>query len=155
MGHWDKVNIISAVGANRKLYFQLKVGMAFQNGDFVKFLRHLLRHVKGKLVVFIDGGGLHKGEEFYVFLAENAHRLRVEPLPPYGFEYNPDEGVWGHLKSVDMRSFAPRNTKELVTRLWKGLRRMRRRPKLIASFVRKSKLPRADVELLLNQTGRR
>ena len=155
MGHWDKVNIISAVGADQRLYFQLKFGEAFQNPDFVNFLRHLLRHIEGRIVVFIDGGGLHKGEEFYVFLAENADRLRVEPLPPYGFEYNPDEGVWGHLKGVELRSFAPRNTPELVGRIRRSLRKMRRRPRLIGSFFRKSKLPRTDVEMLLNHAGRR
>jgi transposase len=155
MGHWDKVNIISAVSTDQRLHFRLKVGEAFHNGDFVSFLKHMLHHVEGRLVVFVDGGGLHKGEEFYVFLAENQDRLRVEPLPPYGFEYNPDEGVWGYLKGVELRSFAPRNTPELVARLRKGLGKMRRRPRLIGSFFRKSKLPRADVELLLNRPGRR
>lgn len=155
MGHWDKVNIISAVDPNGKLHFRLKVGDAFNNGDFVRFLRHMLRVVEGRLVIFVDGGGLHKGEEFYVFLAEHAARLRVEPLPPYGFEYNPDEGVWGYLKTAEMRSFAPANTRELTTRLRRGLNKMQRRPRLIRSFFRKSKLPRPDVEMLLNQGGRR
>lgn len=155
MGHWDKINIISAVGSNQKLHFRLKKGEAFHNGDFVEFLRHMLRHIEGKLVVFVDGGGLHKGEEFYVFLAANQDRLRVEPLPPYGFEYNPDEGVWGYLKCAELRNFAPRNTPELVARLRKGLGKMRRRPRLIGSFFRKSKLPRADVGMLLNHAGRR
>lgn len=152
-GHWDKVNLMSAVGTNGKLHFQLKLGESFCNADLVKFLKHLLRKVKGRLVVFIDGGGLHKGEALYVFLAKHADRIRVIPLPPYGFEYNPDEGVWGHLKNVELNSFTPKTTPELVHRVRGRLRAMQRRPGLVGSFFLRSKLPREDTELLLNQAG--
>lgn len=152
-GHWDKVNLMSAVSSNGKLHFQLKLGESFCNRDLVTFLKHLLRTVKGRLVVFIDGGGLHKGEELYVFLGEHANRIRVVPLPPYGFEYNPDEGVWGHLKKVELNGFAPKTTPELVQRVRGRLRAMQRRSELIGSFFRRSKLPREDTELLLHQSG--
>lgn len=68
-------------------------------------------------------------------------RLRLVGLPPYGFEYNPDEGVWDHLKWVQLRNFTPRGTEELVRGLRHGLRRVQHRPDLIASFFRKSNYP--------------
>jgi len=153
MGKWEKVGMISAVGSNGKLHFQFKLYKSINQGDLVKFLKHLLRHQKGKLVVFWDGAQQHKGVEVKEFLAKHKNRLRVEFLPPYGYDYNPDEGVWENLKWDRLRNFTPRNTKELVHGLRNGLRRIQRQPRLVRAFWRKTKLPRADVQRLLSQSG--
>ena len=143
---------MSGVTHTGKLYFHLKVGSAFRQPHLMGFLRRLLRHIPGEIVVFLDQGGPHRGPLLRGFLRKHP-RIRIEYLPPYGFEYNPDEGVWDHLKWVHLRNFTPMDTDELVAALRRGLRRLQWRPKLIASFFRNSKLPRKDVELLLNQAG--
>ncbi len=142
--------MISAVGTTRRLYFRFKLQEAIHHGDVAAFLEHLLRHVPGRLVVFLDGAKQHRGPAIEDVL-EDHPRLRLEFLPPYGFEYNPDEGVWDHLKWTQLRNFTPHDTQEQVGALRKGLRGIQGRPGLIASFFRKSKLPRRDVELLLRQ----
>ncbi len=151
-GKWEKVGMISAVGTTRRLYFRFKLQEAIDHGDVARFLEHLLGHVPGELVVFLDGARQHRGLGIDGVL-ERHPRLRLEFLPPYGFDYNPDEGVWDHLKWVQLRNFTPHDTGEQVGALRKGLRVIQRRPGLIASFFRKSKLPRRDVELLLKKAG--
>ncbi|MGQ0535675.1 MAG: IS630 family transposase [Methanobacteriota archaeon] len=151
---WDKVSMISAVGSNRKLHFQFKLQESFKHGDVAKFLRHLLRHVKGRLVVFLDNAQQHKGSEVSAVGEAYQDRLLVLPLPPYGFDYNPDEGVWTHLKWAQLKNLTPHDTDELVAELRKGLRRSQRRPRLVASFFLESKLPKNDVRVLLNRAGR-
>lgn len=152
MGRWTRVHLMSAVTHRGKLTFQLQVGRAFRQPDLVRFLRRLGRHIPGPIVVFLDRGGCHRGPLLRTFLEEHP-RIRLEYLPPYGFEYNPDEGVWDHLKWVQLRNFVPPDTEGLVAGLRRGLRRIQRKPGLIASFFRASKLPKEDVQMLLNQCG--
>ncbi len=113
--------MISAVGTPGKLYFRFKLQEAIDHFDIARFLEHLLRHVPGKLVVFLDGARQHRGPGIEGVL-ERHPRLRLEFLPPYGFDYNPDEGVWDHLKWTQLRNFTPHDTGEQVGALRKGLR---------------------------------
>jgi hypothetical protein len=61
----------------------------------VRFLRHLLRHILGKLLVIWDGAPIHRCQAVKDFLAQGAaHRLHLEPLPGYAPDVNPDEGLF-------------------------------------------------------------
>lgn len=152
-GHWHKINLVSAVCHDGSLHFQTRVGKSFKHPDIAAFLEHLLRYEEGEIVLFWDGANQHKGPEIRRVLAENP-RLHVEWLPPYGFEYNPDEGVWDHLKWAELRNFTPKNTGENLTMVRKAMHRIRRRKKLIAAFFLNTKLPRKDVKALLELSGR-
>ena len=152
MGRWTRVHMMSAVTHTGRLYFHFRVGRAFRQPDLIRFLRRLERHIDGEVVVFLDRGGPHRGPLLRKFLRSHP-RIRLEYLPPYGFEYNPDEGVWDELKWVRLRNFVPTDTEELESALRRGLRRLQHRPGRIAAFFRASKLPREDVELLLTQVG--
>jgi len=149
-GRWEKVSMISAVGTTRRLYFRFKLREAMKAVDVARFLRHFLRHVPGRIVLFWDGATQHKGTAIRRVLDDHP-RLRIEPLPPYGFDYNPDEGVWCALKWGRLRNHAPRTTEDLVDTLRRELRGIQRRPDAIAGFFRRTKLPRGDVESLFNQ----
>ncbi len=46
-------------------------------GEGVGFLRDLLRHLPGRVVVVWDGGGNHKGPVIRAFLARNTRLRRV------------------------------------------------------------------------------
>ncbi len=71
----------------------------------VQFLRHLLRQTPGKVPVIWDGARLHRGGPIKEFLAQGAaKRLRLEQLPGYAPELNPDGGIWSHLKYVELRN---------------------------------------------------
>ncbi len=68
-----------------------------QGEDVLTFLRHLLRQVRGQLIVLLDNGTIHRGEPVQELLTRTS-RLHVVSFPAYAPELNPDEGVWKHLK---------------------------------------------------------
>jgi transposase len=71
---------------------------AFKSPDVVRFLKHLLRQMPGKLLIIWDGSPIHRGRAVKGFLASGAaRRVRLEQLPGYAPELNPDEGIWKHL----------------------------------------------------------
>jgi putative transposase len=57
------------------------------------FLRDLLRHLHGHVVLVWDGGSIHKGDDVKRVLGRHP-RLHCEPFPSYAPELNPDEWVW-------------------------------------------------------------
>ena len=66
---------------------------AFKGEDIVRFLKHLLRRIKGKLLLIWDGLPAHRGQVVKQFLRQGAaKRLRLERLPGYAPDLNPDEG---------------------------------------------------------------
>jgi hypothetical protein len=110
-GHRKKVSVIGAVSispATRHLglYFATLPDGFFAADEVAKFLRGLLRHLRGKVIVVWDRGPNHKGPVVRAFLKRN-RRLRLEMLPPYAPELNPVEQVWGWLKFGQLANFVP------------------------------------------------
>jgi transposase len=65
---------------------------AIRGPDVVRFLTHLLRHLPGKLLVLWDGSPIHRAQVVKDFLAAGgAARIRLEQLPAYAPELNPDD----------------------------------------------------------------
>jgi hypothetical protein len=55
---------------------------AFKGEDVVRFLKHLMRQIPGKLLVIWDGSPIHRGQALKEFLADGAaSRVRLEQLP--------------------------------------------------------------------------
>ena len=77
------------------------------------FLRALLRHLRGQVIVLMDGGSIHKGPEVRALLAR-CPRLHLEWFPGYAPELNPDELVWAHFKA-ELANGHPDNLDELMT----------------------------------------
>lgn len=71
-----------------------------------EFLRELLRHLRGKVIVIWDNGSMHKGEAIRGVLRDFP-RLSLERLPPYAPDLNPVEWLWSYLKYGEMANFAP------------------------------------------------
>jgi transposase len=67
----------------------------FKGEDVVRFLKHLMRQIPGKLLVIWDGSPIHRGgQAVKEFLAGGAaSRVRLGQLPGYAPDLNPDEGV--------------------------------------------------------------
>jgi transposase len=97
--------------------------------DVVAFLEPLRREVPGRVVIVRD------------FLATGAgQRLHLERLPAYAPELNPGEGLWHQLKGVELRHVCCFNSPQLRSEWRDAVKRVRRRPRLIASFFRGAKL---------------
>ncbi len=55
---------------------------AFKGEDVVRFLKHLLHHIPGKLLIVWDGSPIHRSRAVKDFLASGAtSRLKLEQLP--------------------------------------------------------------------------
>jgi putative transposase len=115
--HRDKVSVIGALSLSpvtRRpgLYFTTDPKDYFNAERVVRFLRDLLRHLRGKVIVVWDGGTNHKGPAIREFLRRNK-RLWLERLPPYAPDLNPVEAVWGWLKYGKLSNFVPDDVREL------------------------------------------
>lgn len=87
---------VSPQGRRLGLYFQLH-DTNIRQEQACQFLRHLLRHLRGHVIVVWDNGNIHRGE-LIRDLCSCFPRLHLERFPPYAPELNPDEGVWAALK---------------------------------------------------------
>jgi hypothetical protein len=67
---------------------------AYHAEDVVRFLRVLLRKIKGKLLVIWDGAPIHRGQPIKDFLRRGAaKRLHLEHLPGYAPDLTPPRGA--------------------------------------------------------------
>src|SRR5215204_5718425 len=77
----DHLSAMSAVTLDGRLYI-IEQEKAFKGEDAVRFLKHLMRHFDGKLLVVWDGSPIHRGRAVKDFLAGGAaSRVRLEQLP--------------------------------------------------------------------------
>jgi hypothetical protein len=106
----------------------------------VSFLRHLLRHLRGRVIVVRDGGSNHKGPLDRELLRRYP-RLHLERLPAYAPDLNPVEMVCSHLKFGRMANFVRRHVKHLDQVVRGHLEEVGRAPGLIKSLWGGSKLP--------------
>jgi len=144
-GHRDKVSAIGGVSVSpgrQRLgfYFATEPGGFFTADKVVAFLRDLLRHLRGNVVVVWDRGGNHKGPLIRAFLARN-RRLRLELLPPWAPDYNPVEAVWSWLKYGELANFVPAGTDELDDEVIDRLVGLKFDPDLLRALWDRSKLP--------------
>ena len=130
----DHLSAISAISPEGKLYFSCQ-DRAFNSEDVVAFLEHLLREVPGPMVIIWDGAPIHRSHVVKACLANGAaHRIHLERLPAYAPELNPGEGLWAHLKGVELRNVCCLNLPHLRRELRDAVKRVRRKPRLIKGF---------------------
>jgi len=118
--------------------FLLVQERAVRSVDVVRFLRHLLAHLPGKLLVIWDGAPIHRGQPVKDFLANGAAtRLRLEPLPGYAPDLNPlDQGVWQHLKHVELANVCCTDQRHLRHELRGAVTRLRHKRLIIQGCIR-------------------
>ena len=101
-GRREKVSVLAALSlspwAQRLgLYFRTFPNAYVTTQDTADFLRELLRHLRGRVIVIWDRGPIHRGAPIRAVLAAYP-RLSLEYLPSYAPELNPVEHLWGHIK---------------------------------------------------------
>lgn len=122
-----------------RFYFRLFPG-SIRSAQVVEFLKHLLRHIRRKLLVIWDGLRSHRSRLVKEFVASRDGRLEVEFLPAYAPELNPVEYLWGHWKHHELPNFCPKNFYQLSFHARKALQRMRRRSTLVTAFWKQAEL---------------
>lgn len=113
---------------------------SIKSPQVVEFLRALLRHLPGKLLVVWDGAPIHRSALVRDFVTAQGDRLLVERLPAYAPELNPVEYLWAHLKEHELGNLIVRQAHELGHHATRALRRMRRRPAIIRACWKQAEL---------------
>ena len=130
----EHLSVISAVTEAGKLFTRAQEE-AFCGEQVVAFLEQLQRFLGGKLLIYWDRARIHRGDAVKAWLAAgHAGDVRIEPLPPYAPELNPDEGVWNELKHHDLANVSCLDLRGLRTQLRRGIQRLQHRPNLIRGF---------------------
>lgn len=106
----------------------------------VDFLAALLRQIPGPLLIVWDRLAAHRSGLVRDFIARQEGRLWVEYLPAYAPELNPVEYIWGYWKEEELANVCPKDYWHLGQVARQALKRMRRRPRLIASFWQQAEL---------------
>jgi transposase len=120
------------------LYYRLHA-KNIQHPEVCDFLRLLLRHFRGAVILLWDGGSIHKGEAIRT-LCRRFPRLHLYVFPGYAPELNPDEGVWKLAKQA-LANGRPDDLAELRRHLRLTLDRIRRSPQRLRGCIQQSDLP--------------
>ena len=139
----DRISVISALTLSPKrvrcgLYYMLHA-KNIKHPEVCLFLRHLLRHLRGPVIVIWDNASIHKGDPIRE-ICRRYPRLHLERLPSYAPELNPDEGVWSHAKNL-LANGRPDTREDLWTELILTLEQMRSSQGNLRSCVHRAQLP--------------
>lgn len=139
----DRISAISGISVSPKtfhctLYCQLYEDN-IQGEEVAVFLRHLLRQVRGHLIVLLDNGNIHRGDPVQELLSRTS-RLHLVPFPSYAPELNPDEGVWNHLKRI-LANGRPDTQAELMDVLADEICRLAASQRNLCGCIQQSDLP--------------
>jgi transposase len=132
----DHLSAISGITDGGELLLAMQE-RAYKGVDVVRFLKYLLRHIGGRLLVIWDGVPIHRDSVVETFLTVvGTERLCIEQLPSYAPDLNPDEGVWNYLKHVELRNLSCHDLAELRHELRLAATRLRHRPDVIRAFIK-------------------
>jgi transposase len=134
----DHLAAISGITPDGRLFMQTQ-DHAYRSPDVVRFLRLLLRKIRGKLLVIWDGAPIHRGQPIKDFLRKGAaKRLHLERLPGYAPELNPDEGIWNNLKRVELGNLCCPDLAALAVALRRAKERLRHKRAVIQACIRQA-----------------
>jgi putative transposase len=125
------------------LFFQTHPKGYVNNTKSAEFLREVLRHLRGPIVVLWDNGRMHHGEPIRELLARFP-RLSIEYLPPYAPDLNAVEQLWTLLKYGRLSNYAAPDVWTLDAVAQEHLTAIRHSPRSLRSFHAASKLPLWD-----------
>jgi transposase len=120
------------------------VYVCFQPANFTAvhvadFLRALLQHLPGHVILLWDQSSIHRGPAIEE-VQQAYSRLHIEEFPAYAPELNPVEQLWNDFKGHTANSL-PRDRREIRRSLQANTRRVRRSQATWRSFILASELP--------------
>lgn len=150
-GQRRKVSVIGGISVSPKarrlgFYFATEVDGFYTAEKVVEYLRNLLKHLRGPVIVVWDRGPNHRGEAVREFLRNNK-RLRLEMLPPWAPDHNPVEAVWSWLKYGKLANFAPHDLEQLDDEIIDRLIELKFAPELLKALWNRSHLPFPDAKV--------
>ena len=84
-----------------------------------------------------DKSPIHRSQAVKDVLASaEGSRIHLEQFPAYAPELNPDEGVWNHLKRVELKNVNCQDLDQLHIELRRAKERLRHKTDVIKAFSR-------------------
>ena len=106
------VSAMSAISKRGSLVYRL-YEKRIASMEVIEFLQQmLLHHPRRHLVVVMDQATPQVSQKTRTFV-DSQPRLHVFYLPPYSPDWNPDEKVWNHLKTQELKSHLAKTKEEL------------------------------------------
>lgn len=131
---YEHLSMMSGITPHGQLYTLTK-DRPLTSWESVLFLCHLYRRLGTDLLAIWDGSPIHRSTDIKSFLTQGgAQFVRLEQLPPYAPDLNPDEQVWQQLKHVELRNLCCDDLAHLSSEVKLAVNRLRRKPTLIQSF---------------------
>jgi transposase len=140
-----KISVIAAIVVspeyrNTKLVYHLSRDYANFNGLAISsFLRCLCDEVRNTMTVIWDSVRIHYAEPVKGFLT-GRNTLVLEQFPPNASGLNPVDGIWSYIKYGRLPNYAPFDLNELRKTLTAELRRLKKHPDLLFSFISRTGL---------------
>lgn len=133
---YDHLSVMSAITLEGKL-LMIEQERSFKGPDVVRFLKHVLGEIPGKLLIIWDGSQIHRSKVVKEFLRDGAaERIQLEQLPGYAPNLNPDESIWNHLKYTELKNVCCQSLTELKVELRKAKERLRHKKHVILGCIR-------------------
>jgi len=132
-----RVNAFNAVAVSpKRKYLALYVQFhhrTLRGEEVVRFLKPLLRHLRGPVVLLWDRGPIHRRQLVQEFL-HRSPRVQAEYFPASAPELNPAEYVWTRLDDT-LANGTPRNEQELTRRLRSSMQKLKASQSLVVVYL--------------------
>lgn len=128
------LNMISAVNEQGHFRFMVESGSVTAQ-VFREFFKRLMVNAKRPIFLVVDGHPIHKAKLVREYVDQQNGKLRLIHLPPCSPELNPDEQVWGYVKTRVAKQL-PENQTELKQFLIGVLRRLQKLPDIVRSLFK-------------------
>ena len=112
--------------------------------DVIAAIQYFRRKVGRPLTIVWDRLNQHRASKLKAFVSRHRVDFRLEYLPPYAPDLNPEEGCNGVVKN-DMRNGTPDSVDELRAGVRLSFQRLGRRPDTLAAFFRHAGLDVSDL----------
>ena len=138
--HWSRLSIAGMCcyrpdGTRARLAVHLQPG-SYNDQVLIGVLGQLRRFLGGQKVTLLwDGLPSHRSRRMQSFIASQRGWLVLERLPGYAPGLNPVEGLWANLKDQEFANYAADTLQDLAQTARDGVRRIRRRPRLLFAFL--------------------
>lgn len=126
-------NMISAITNRGRLYFFV-FREKFTWKVFLRFLRRLVRQVRRRIFLILDGHPVHKSKDIRPWLTRHRKHLRLFFLPGYSPELNPDELLNQDVKSNAVGRRPSLDAEDLMSNVRGYMRSTQRMPHVVRSF---------------------
>ncbi len=132
-GQRFRCNMISALTNRGRLAFML-FESTFTEDVFLDFLKRLVRLSDRKVFLIVDRLRVHRSKKVRRWLRNNCKKIRLDFLPPYSPELNPDELLNQDVKSNALGRQRPANKEEMKAGVRSYLHSTQRQPQVVKNF---------------------